>query len=506
MIYSYCGRGTDPLSTEAMGFSYPDGLLDAYAALGVNAIWMHPDLRDLDDPSRLANLRELVARAATRGQKVFLYLNEPYPAECTSEPGVLDRLSGRMEALFRAVPDLGGFFNITASERKTNCAWCGPKIQKQCPRCAARPQHEIIAEVCRAMYEGMKRGSPNAVGIAWNWGWPDKDLETIVNALPDGMGLMGVSEEGNTVTRGGLTFRTVDYVISVPEPGPRIKTTCAAAKARGRAILAKVPVNVTWELPGAPYLPLADLAAEHAVKLAELGCDGLLLSFTLGGAPSPQLQLYRDLRAGETKDGVLDRLAASLYGKPAVKDARKAWKAFGDGFRSYPSEVKNLYWGPQQLGAANMLYTEPTKMRSTMVFYPWDDLVHWHWRFSRESWLDLMETVEKGFADGNAAWSRVVAAAVGPGKALARREAGLFRAEELCFRSIVDQARFIVARDAGDKAAMKACARRELETAKEFLTLVAADSRLGFESSNQYFYVPQDIREKIVRCAQIVSE
>jgi len=285
-----------------------------------------------------------------------------------------------------------------------------------------------------------------------------------------------------------------------------VKALFAAAKARGLRTMAKVPVNVTWELPGAPYLPLTDLAAEHAVKLAELGCDGLLLSFTLGGAPSPQLQLYRDLRAGDTKDAILDRLAKSLYGPAAVESARAAWAAFGEGFRSYPSQVKNLYWGPQQLGAANMLYTEPTGMRSTMVFYPWDDLVHWHWLFKRDNWLALMENVVRGFADGNAAWTRVVASATGPGKELARREAGLFKAEELCFRSIVDQSRFIVARDAGDRTGMKECARRELDTAKEFLGLVAADSRLGFESSNQYFYVPQDIREKIVRCAQIVSE
>lgn len=505
MIYSYFGRGKDPLSTESMSYSYPEALLADYARRGVNAIWMHPDLRDCSDPERLRNLNTLVARARKFGLKVFLYLNEPFPAECTSEPGTLERLEERMEALFRAVPGLGGFFNITASERKTNCAWCGPQIQKHCPKCANRPQREIICEVCRAMYNGMKRGNPDGIGIAWTWGWPDKDVSAIVAGLPPGMQVLTVSEEGNEVERGGLRFRTVDYVISVPEPSARTRNVIDAAKASGRKILAKVPVNVTWELACVPYLPTVELAAEHAVKLATLGADGLLLSFTLGGSPSPQLELYRDLRPGDTVDAVLDRLARMTYGPAAVTDVRRAWHCFGDGFRNYPSQVKNLYWGPQQMGPANPLYPEATHRRSTMVCYPWDDLEHWHWLFSVENWLALMDKVSSGFAEGNAAWKDVVAKASGKGRALAVREAGVFKAAELHFRSMADQARFIQARDRGNHAEMRRFASRELVTAKEMLSLDLADSRLGFESSNQYYYIPQDLREKIVGCRMILD-
>jgi hypothetical protein len=47
---------------------------------------------------------------------------------------------------------------------------------------------------------------------------------------------------------------------------------------------------------------------------------------------------------------------------------------------------------------------------------------------------------------------------------------------------------------------MTAIADRECERAKEELKLARADSRVGYESSNHYFFIPQDIREKILSC------
>lgn len=90
-------------------------------------------------------------------------------------------------------------------------------------------------------------------------------------------------------------------------------------------------------------------------------------------------------------------------------------------------------------------------------------------------------------------------------QAAARRELGLFRAIENHFRSVVDQGRFVMARTKGDKAEMAVCARRELETARRHLSLVRADSRIGYECSNHYFYIPHDIIEKILNCRDVIA-
>ena len=60
--------------------------------------------------------------------------------------------------------------------------------------------------------------------------------------------------------------------------------------------------------------------------------------------------------------------------------------------------------------------------------------------------------------------------------------------------------RFVRARERGDGAEMRAVARRERMRAKELLPIVEADSRLGYECSCHYFYLPQDLREKILNC------
>ena len=41
--------------------------------------------------------------------------------------------------------------------------------------------------------------------------------------------------------------------------------------------------------------------------------------------------------------------------------------------------------------------------------------------------------------------------------------------------------------------------------ARELLPLCAEDARVGFESSNHYYYVPQDLVEKAVNCRHVLA-
>jgi len=52
---------------------------------------------------------------------------------------------------------------------------------------------------------------------------------------------------------------------------------------------------------------------------------------------------------------------------------------------------------------------------------------------------------------------------------------------------------------------MRRLATEEMRLAHELLPLAAADSRIGYESSNQYFYIPQDLIEKILNCQYILT-
>jgi hypothetical protein len=52
---------------------------------------------------------------------------------------------------------------------------------------------------------------------------------------------------------------------------------------------------------------------------------------------------------------------------------------------------------------------------------------------------------------------------------------------------------------------MKQCAQSELELARQLYRLSKADSRLGFEAANHYYYLPQDLAEKVVNCRWLLE-
>ena len=534
MVFSYFADYGDPLLDPEIG-SYPEGLLQRLASQGVNAVYLHVVLRTLaKDPKypefgegseeRLANLRKLVSRAARYGVKVFLYINEPRAmhedffaarperagikgvqnrvyksmyAMCTSVPEVRRWMADSVEKVFRAVPGLGGIYTISSDENLTNCAskW----NRKGCARCAGRTNAEVIAEANATLVEGMRRAAPDAQAIIWDWGWKDEDFDGIVARLPvENCALMTVSEWGVPVNRGGVSTNVFEYSLSVSGPGSRAKKRFAAARARGMKAFAKVQAGCSWELCTVPYLPVMDIVATHARRLADAGVNGVLMSWSLGGYPAPNLSAFASCRASESVDAMLSRMAAERYGRNAADAVCAAWRAFSEGFVEFPFHRQLLYEGPQHWGPANPLYPKPTGYVATMVGIPYDDLAHWRWTFSTDGFISQFEKTAAGFEAGSAKWNAALSLMSGPVRSAAARDGGLFEAAALHFRSSADQARFVIARDAGDRDGMLAAARRELETAKRFLPLVRADSRLGYECSNHYFFVPQDIREKIV--------
>ena len=545
LIFSYFSDFGDPLADPEIG-SCPEGLLQRLAAQGVNAVWLHVLLSGLvPDPefpewgkggeARLANLRKLVARAGKYGVKVYLYLNEPRgeapeffakggrarlvgakPTSpivlgkwcfCTSLPENLDRLSRAVEKVFREVNGLGGILTITCSENLTNCA-SRPGFKETCPRCCGRSRAEVIADANNAMIRGLKRGSATAEALIWNWAWPREEATDIVARLDKGrVRVMSVSEEGMTTSFGGVTNTVKDYSIGVVGPGERALSFWKACAENGLKTVAKVQVCSSWELSTFPYLPTVELNARHAVNLANAGVNGVMLSWSLGGYPGPNLRVYDELRKGEhDAEGLLDRLAGKLYGRAAAPLVRKAWRAFADGFSQYPNSQTVLYFGPQQWGPANPLY--PRKVvgfEPTMVGIPYDGQYYWRQPYPVAVFEAQFDKVAEGFRRGVAAFEEALALMPADVRREAARELALFRGETLHFESAADQSRFVTARNAGDTEGMRAVAARELRRAKELLAYDRADSRIGYESSNQYMYTPQDVREKIVGCRFIIA-
>lgn len=556
-LYSYFAVYGDPLLNPKLD-PYPEGLLQRLAEMGVNGVWLHTVLNQLAHSPvfpqfgdghevRLANLRKMVNRAKRYGINIYLYMNEPrampvsffegrehikgvqegdYCALCTSAPQVRQWITDSLTYVFKKVPRLGGVFTITASENLTNC-W-SHQNPRGCPRCSKRSAPEVIAEVNGAIAAGVWRGNPDARIIVWDWGWPDgtawgknRWAEQTINLLPDNVYLMSVSEWSKPIVRGGVASEVGEYSISAVGPGPRAQRHWSLAKQRGLKTIAKVQVNCSWELSALPYLPVMDLIAQHCDNLTKADVDGLMLSWTLGGYPSPNLQLVKQfgMQPAPTIKQALTKVATARYGKKAAPDVLDAWSKFSDAFTEYPFHTEYIYRGPTQYGPSNLLYTEPTGYQATMVGFPYDNVEGWRAVYPVEVLANQFEKLATGWKKGLPIFERALNETNTPVQhANACEDLRIAEAAYLHFKSVANQIRFTLARDALRSKSLnvnkrknkivdiKAIATDEIQLAKRLFTLSRKDSRIGFEASNHYYYFPLDLVEKVINCEYILND
>ena len=521
MGYSYFALCGDPLLDPALD-PYPDGLLARLAAVGENAVWLHVELsqlsplpwsKDSQIEQRRTALRELTARAAKHGMKVFLYFNEPrslpttspvftehpewrgveekdFNALCVSTAAVRDALRDGVASLCRAVPDLGGFFTITASENLTNC-WSHGKGDG-CPRCKARGPSEVVADVSIAIDEGIRAAGGKQRYTAWDWGWRDAWALDVIARLPKTVRLRSVSEWSLPIERGGVKSIVGEYSISSIGPGPRAMKHWAAAKKRGLSISAKVQCGNTWELSAVPYLPVLENITRQAVALRDAGVSEIMLGWTLGGYPSPNIEAYAEINAG----GTLDTLAVKRHGKANAGAAATFWRECSAAFREFPYNIGVVYLAPLQMGPANPIWPQPTGYKACMVGIPYDDLKGWRAIYPAEVFASQLEKVASGFEE---AILHLRTSVTSPPPALAE-ELRFAEVAAIHFASVANQSRAVVARDGGDSAALARLCAAEERLAVRLHGLQSEDTRIGFEASNQYYYVPLDLVEKAINC------
>jgi hypothetical protein len=548
--YSYFAPYGDPLLDKAAD-PYPEEYLARLAATGVDGVWLPAMLHTLapfpwDDQlsanydARRRNLRALIVRARKHGIGIYLYLNEPrsmplsffdaHPemkgivsgdraALCTSNPDVQQYLVEAVASICRAVPDLAGFFTITASENMTNC-WYANRTP-DCPRCSKRSAGEVIGEVNNLFYEGIRKSGSSAKLIAWDWGWADDWAEDIINRLPQNVGFMSVSEWSIPIERGGARSIVFEYSISTVGPGQRAAKLWAIARKRGLKTFAKIQAGNTWELSATPYIPALENVAQHAVNLREAGVDGLMLGWTLGGYPSPNLEVVSEISQSSSLTALeaMEKVAARRFGEALAPAMVKAWREFSKAFCEFPFGT-GVYFTPMQVGPSNLLWGQPTGYTSTIVGFPYDDVEGWRAsypaNYPAKTFMGQFEKIAEGF---ESALSDLKGTA--QGKRLSREERDAFTRElsvadaaAIHFRSTANQCRFVEVRNelraAGPAEApvlrqtLREIIENELTLARQLHAIQMADSRIGFEASNQYYYVPMDLAEKILNCEDLL--
>jgi hypothetical protein len=548
--YSYFALYGDPL-LEIETDSFPDGYLARLARSGVDGVWLQAVLYKLTPfpwdtklsehyQERLERLSELVTLARRYGLGVYLYFNEPrampisffkqhpdlqgciegeYAALCTSVPTVQTYLRDGVAAICKRVPDLAGIFTITASENLTNC-WSHSHGQN-CPRCARRRPDEVIPEVNAIFAEGIaKAGKVRTRLIAWDWGWDDSWTPAAIKRLPREASLMSVSEWGLPIERDGIKSQVGEYSISAIGPGSRATQHWALAREQGMGTIAKIQANNTWEFSVVPYIPAVENVARHVAGLRSAGVEGLMLSWTLGGYPSPNLEVAAELGRQEvlSPEEAMLKVARRRYGAALAPAIVAAWHTCSTIFQEFPFHIGVLYRAPQQMGPANPLWERPTGFKATMTGFPYDDLDDWRGIYPVDVFIRQFNIMAAGFADA-ATSLRKAGQNVGLNENYSRMLDGELNVIDTCaihFRSVADQGLFVQARNELAAAlsrdeARRACAKieeilnTEIDLARRMYRIQRWDSRIGFEAANHYFFVPLDLVEKVINCRDLLT-
>src|SRR5258706_462049 len=117
----------------------------------------------------------------------------------------------------------------------------------------------------------------------------------------------------------------------------------------------------------------------------------------MGFAHRTGRNLDANISSTELVDRGLQPIAERRFGPAAAAHVVPAWNAFSRAFGQFPYNIGVVYSAPLQLGPANLLWSEPTNYRPTMVGFPYDDLDTWRAIYPPEIFAAQLETVANGF-------------------------------------------------------------------------------------------------------------
>lgn len=366
---------------------YPDEYLNRLAHSGTNGLWIYTSFRALvktdyfpDDEAPIIKRREKLARVVAKCKKygvgVYVFAIEPlglldhehemlpefagaakrfqyHPICLRSEPAA-NYIAEATEKLFRAIPDLAGYIDITAGERPTNCASGGN--YKTCPRCRNYSRGENLAFACDKICEGIRRAGTGARFISWTYGhryWDYGEIDKYIEDLPSDIIAMQNFEDRGYNTQLGKPRIAYDYWLSYPGPSELYEKTADMTSRYGKELWAKMQVVTSHEVATVPYIPAPGLVFTKYSAARALGTTGVMECWYFGNYPSIMSRASGELsfrEEMEDKDAFLLDFAARNYGKTMAPKIAAAWREFEEGYFHYPTNIMFSYYGPMHDG------------------------------------------------------------------------------------------------------------------------------------------------------------
>jgi len=550
---------------------YPDEYLNRLAHEGINGLWLTIELRnivktsfnerDKDAPRRIAKLRRTVEKCRRYGIRTWIFCIEPrmmdadspvrkaMPPEalgtaawgdgkvlCTSHPKAQQYIEEAFEDLFRQVPGLPGFINISHGERATTCLSCISPVTGNpppCPACAKLEPWQIHWNTASAMVRGMRKAAPNAEYISWFY-QPYVEYERApwvaetARHLPEGVTLIYNFESGAIKNQLGRYRPGGDYWLSYTGPAPAFAQVAEASREANGRIGAKIQVGCSHECATVPFVPVPGLLYRKYRAMREARCTTVMQCWYFGNYPGVMNKAAGELAFStfdEDEDAFLLKLAKPEWGTSSATVA-KLWKDFSDAYAEYPLSNDMQYYGPFHAGACWPLLPDVSMLPLGRTWKPQDppsgdaigeclenhtldeasilaDRMRIGSQAKDADGRDVLSTLAKTFADD-------------PDR---QRDLGVIRALQLLFAAGSDAFEFYRLREIAVAASrfehnvpkataalkgMRARIENERSVTTAMLAIAKDDSRIGFHSeaeSHQFHPAKLEWRAKQLQAA-----
>ncbi len=526
---------------------YPDEYLNRLAHDANNGIWIYTRFADLipstvipeygkGSAKRIAKLKRVVDKCARYGIKVYVFAVEPLvipeelreeyadiggvptyagPAFCTHSERGEQYCIEATEWLFKEVPRLGGFIDITLGERVTNCA--NSDEFSRCPRCGKYSRGEILAHTADLLREGMRRANSKGELISWTYGhrmWDWEDVRDYVRRAPEDVMLMQNFDDYGFAEQLSKTRFAIDYWLSYVGPSALFRETAVCARQHHKHLFAKMQVCCSHELATVPYIPVPALLFRKYAAAHALGVEGILQCWYFGNYPSVMSKAAGELSFTEEfadEEAFLVHLAGIHYGKSKAEQVAAAWKLFSKGYEQYPVNIMFSYYGPMHDGVVWELQLIPKNKSLPRTWLlqdkPNGDRLH----EALEHGHTLQEAIElsKAICDD---WQRGLAVlpkeAVGEAAVLAEALGILFQSGTNILEFY--RLREMLGLGQGEPLPllyrMRELVEAEMQNSNRMITLCEQDSRIGYHSEAEGFkFFPAKLRHRIGALEQLLA-
>ena len=151
-----------------------------------------------------------------------------------------------------------------------------------------------------------------------------------------------------------------------------------------------------------------------------------------------------------------------------------------------------------------------------MMLFPYDDYQAWVGPYPVEIAEQQFEKMARRWETGLETFRQALPGVPPHQETAARKDLGIAETCYLHFQSVANQLGFYRLRaqwqssKPQDRAAIAArmirIAEEEIQLAKRQYAVARRDSAIAYEASNQYYYRPLDLVEKVLNCRQVIEE